>query len=71
MPVGRAAAPLASTWEIGTAGSAGLTAGRPRNKARPDFAPAAAAALSASVPHSEQPPQRPAHLTVCQPQSLH
>jgi hypothetical protein len=35
------------------------------------LAPAAAAALSVSVPHSEQPPQRPAHLAACQPQSLH
>jgi len=71
MPVGRAAAPLASTWEIGTAGADGLTVGSPRSSARPDLATAATAALSVSVPHSEQPPHRPAHLAACQPHWLH
>src|SRR5260221_13928805 len=69
MPVGLAAAPVASMRDMGTAGAPGLTDGRPRSNARPERPATAGRPLSATDPQVWHSPQRPAHLVLCQPHS--
>src|SRR5258708_25822279 len=69
MPVGLAAAPVASMRDMGTAGAPGLTDGRPRSSARPERSATAGRPLSATDPQVWHSPQRPAHLVLCQPHS--
>jgi hypothetical protein len=70
MPVGRAAAPVASTREIGTAADPIAAAGSPCSArlARPGVTGALLCEIVPQVWHS---PHRPAHLLLCQPHSEH